>query len=188
MKKIALLLTFASLLGVALAQSTQKPRVFIAGKGSTDVNSDGSSGGNRWFRTGSSRSTIDSHNESIEMAKDFSKECTGVTVTVNQAYADYTVDLNRESKKNRGLFRSNNQIMITNRAGDMLSAGATHAVSSATKDACNAIMADWQAHGPIAPPSAAPAAAQVPAAAAPVATPTTPAAPAALVQPQSNPQ
>lgn len=164
MKKMAAVVTIlGSLLGVGLAQNVEKPRVFISGKGSVDVNSDGASSGNRWFRARSSRSTIDSHDEAIEMAKDFSKECPDVTVTVNQAVADYTVSLNRESKKNRGLLRSNNQVMIVNRMGDMLHAGATHAVSSATKDACSAIMADWKEHGKLQVPAAAaePAAAAV---------------------------
>lgn len=186
MKKMAAIATIlGSLLSVGLAQNVEKPRVFISGKGSVDVNSDGASSGNRWFRARSSRSTIDSHDESIEMAKDFDKECPDVTVTVNQATADYSVSLNRESKKNRGLLRSNNQVMIVNRAGDMLHAGATHAVSSATNDACSTIMADWKEHGkiqvPAVSPASAPASSPAPAVAVVASTPPVVSVPVAQV-------
>jgi hypothetical protein len=182
----AVVTILGSLLGVGLAQNAEKPRVFISGKGSVDVNSDSASSGNRWFRARSSRSTIDSHDESMEMAKDFSKECPGVTVTVNQAIADYTVSLNRESKKNRGLLRSNNQVMIVNRLGDMLHAGATHAVSSATKDACSTILADWKENGRLQVPAVSGASAPAAAAAsAPVAQ--APAAQPVVVQPAVQP-
>ena len=49
------------------------------------------------------RSTIDPHDESMEVTKDLQKNC---AVTLNQSNADSTIMLNRESKKNRGLLRS----------------------------------------------------------------------------------
>jgi hypothetical protein len=78
-----------------------------------------------------------------------------VTVTLNQSAADYTVMLNRESKKNRGLLRSNSQIEVANRLGDVLGTNATHTVGNASKDACHLILADWQEHGRLATPDAA---------------------------------
>ena len=130
-----------------LAGAQEKPRVFVQGKGSQDVNSDGSGGGGHHWAAWSSRSTIDSHDESMEVTKDLQKNCTGVVMTLNQANADYTVLLNRESKKNRGLLRSNSQIEVANKAGDILGTSATHTVGNAAKDACELIVADWQAHG-----------------------------------------
>ena len=91
------------------------------------------------------------------------KNC-AVTVTVNQANADYTIMMNRESKKNRGLLRSNSQVQVANRAGDVLGTSATHTVGNASKDACQLILADWQEHGRMnaqespAPQATAPAA------------------------------
>jgi hypothetical protein len=88
-----------------------------------------------------------------------------VTVTVNQGNADYTIMMNRESKKNRGLLRSNSQIQVANKAGDVLGTNATHTVGNAAKDACQLILADWQEHGRMnaqespAPQATAPAAA-----------------------------
>ena len=79
-----------------------------------------------------------------------------MTVTVNQSNADYTIMMNRESKKNRGLLRSNSQVQVAKKIGDVLGTNATHTVGNAAKDACEMIVADWQAHGrPDAPASGA---------------------------------
>jgi hypothetical protein len=73
--------------------------------------------------------------------------------------------MNRESKKNRGLLRSNSQVQVANKAGDVLGTNATHTVGNAAKDACQLILTDWQTHGRTnaqeaqAPPVEAPAAA-----------------------------
>ncbi|SRR6266496_269583 len=145
MKTCALLF----LVAIALSANAQdKPRVFVQGKGSENVSSNGSGGGGRHWGAWGSKSTIDSHDESMEVTKDLQK-CTGVTVTINQANADYIVMMNRESKQNRGLLRSNNQIQVANRAGDILGTNATRTVGNASKDACTLILADWQAHGRI---------------------------------------
>jgi hypothetical protein len=155
---------FILLTGVAIAQD--KPRVFVQGKGSEDVQSSGSGAGGKHWAAWGSRSTIDSHDEGMEVSKDLQKNCAGVTVTLNQSAADYTVMLNRESKKNRGLLRSNSQVEVANRQGDVLGNSATHTVGNAAKDACQMIMADWAQHGRIASPDApAPAASAAPAAA-----------------------
>lgn len=133
------------LAGVALAQD--KPRVFVQGKGSEDVQSSGSGGGGRHWGAWGSRSTMDSHDEGMEVSKDLQKNCPDVTVTLNQSAADYTVMLNRESKKNRGLLRTNSQIEVANRLGDVLGSNATRTVGNAAKDACQLIVADWSQHG-----------------------------------------
>ena len=149
MKNCVLGLVLA-LAGIVLSANAQdKPRVFVQGKGSEDVNTDGAAAGGHHWAVSKSRSTIDSHDESMEITKDLQKNCQGVTVTINQANADYVVLMNRESKKNRGLLRSNSQIEVANKAGDILGSKATHTVGNAAKDACNLIVEDWQAHGPI---------------------------------------
>jgi len=156
MKRFAMLL----LLGIAVtAYGQDKPRVFVQGKGSENVASKGSGGGGSHWAAWGSKSTIDSHDESMEVTKDLQNNCSGVMVTINENNADYIVMLNRESKQNRGLLRSNSQIQVANKAGDVLGAKATHTVGNAAKDACNLIVADWQTHGPMNAPqqSAAPA-------------------------------
>ena len=90
---------------------------------------------------------MDAHDESMEVTKDLQKNCSGVVITINDANADYIVMMNRESKQNRGLLRTNSQIQVANKAGDVLGTNATHTVGNAAKDACNLIVSDWQAHG-----------------------------------------
>jgi hypothetical protein len=145
-KRSALFLTLL-FAWAAYAGAQDKPRVFVQGKGSEDVNTDGAGGGGHHWAAWGSRSTIDSHDESMEVTKDLQKNCSGIVVTLNQSNADYTVLLNRESKKNRGLLRSNSQVEVANRAGDILGTNATHTVGNAAKDACQLIVADWQQHG-----------------------------------------
>jgi hypothetical protein len=130
------------------ATAQDKPRVFVQGKGSENVATNGAAGGGHHWGTWGSKSTIDAHDESMEVTKDLQK-CAGITVTINQSNADYIVMMNRESKQNRGLLRSNSQIQVANKAGDVIGTNATHTVGSASKDACNLIIVDWQAHGPL---------------------------------------
>jgi hypothetical protein len=100
----------------------------------------------------------------MQVTKDLQKECSGVVVTLNQSNADYTIMLNRESKKNRGLLRTNSQVQVANRQGDVLGTNATRTVGSASKDACQLIVADWAQHGRLSDSaSAAPAAPVTPA-------------------------
>jgi hypothetical protein len=174
MRPLILVLIVAS--GLAVGQD--RPRVFVQGKGSQDVTSSGAGGGARHWGSWGSSSTIDSHDESMEITKNLQKDCAGVIVTLNQSNADYTVMLNRESKKNRGLLRTNSQIEVANRLGDILGTNATHTVGNASKDACQLIVADWSQRGRIAVPADSPAPA---AAAAPVA-PATPPPPAAAAK------
>lgn len=152
------------LLAVASCANAQdKPRVFVQGKGSENVSSNGSGGGGRHWGAWGSKSTVDSHDESMEVTKNLQKECSGVIVTINENNADYVVMMNRESKQNRGLLRTNSQIQVANKMGDIIGTNATRTVGNASKDACNLIMADWQAHGRLSVPETA--------AASPAATP-----------------
>ena len=145
MKKIFMLLCLAAI-GLS-ANAQDKPRVFIQGKGSENVSSDGSGGGGKHWGAWGSNSTIDAHDESMEVTKDLQKNCSEATITINQSNADYVIMMNRESKQNRGLLRTNSQIQVANRAGDVIGTNATRTVGNAAKDACALIMADWQAHG-----------------------------------------
>jgi hypothetical protein len=156
--RIGVLFFVASMILSASAQD--KPRVFVQGKGSEDTQATSSWGG--------LRQTTDSHDEGMEVTKDLQKNCAGVIVTLNQANADYTVMLNRESKKNRGLLRSNSQLQVANHDGDVIGTNSTHTVGNAAKDACQLIVADWQSHprqpaAANAAPALQPAVAQQPA-------------------------
>ncbi len=148
-------LAFLFILAIAVSADCQdKPRVFVQGKGSENVSSNGSGGGGRHWAAWGSKSTIDSHDESMEVTKDLQKNCAGVTLTINESNADYIIMMNRESKQNRGLLRTNSQIQVANKAGDVLGTNATRTVGNAAKDACNMILGDWQAHGRMNVPTA----------------------------------
>lgn len=118
----------------------------MQGKGSENVSSTGSGGGGQHWAAWGSKSTIDAHDESMEVTKNLQKDCSGATITINESNADYIIMMNRESKKNRGLPRTNSQIQVANKAGDVIGTNATRTVRNAAKDACNLIMADWQTH------------------------------------------
>ena len=185
----------ALMLALTLAAAAQeKPRVYVSGKGTQNVATNASAGGNRWFRTGHAESTADAHDESMEVNKDLQKNCSGITVTLNESAADYTVMLDRESKQKRGLLRTNSQIQVANRTGDLLGSGATRTVNSASKDACNLIVADWAQHGKLAPTPLSderPIPATAPAQTAPVSPASAPAAglaPAATQETQQEAQ
>jgi len=156
---------------VLVASAQDKPRVFVQGKGSENVSSNGSAGGGHHWAAWGSKSTIDSHDESMEVTKDMQKNCTGVIVTLNQSNADYIVILNRESKQNRGLLRSNSQVQVANKSGDILGTSATHTVGNAAKDACELVISDWQTHGRVNDASAPAATAAVAQPVAPAVTP-----------------
>src|SRR5258705_5318676 len=100
------------IVGFSLCATAQdKPRVFMAGRGTTNGMTRGAVGGNRsggaWWAGGRSDSIVDSHDESMELAKDFASTCPGAQVTVNPEAADYVTSLNRESKAKKGEFSKN---------------------------------------------------------------------------------
>lgn len=137
--------------------------MFVRGKGSQNLTASGSGGGGAHWGSWGARSTLDSHDEAMEVTKDLQKDCSGVIVTLNQSNADYIVMLNRESKRNRGLLRTNSQVQVANRLGDILGTNSTRTVGNASKDGCQLVLADWSQHGrATVPDSPAPAPASAP--------------------------
>jgi hypothetical protein len=109
-------------LGAGLAAGQDKPRVYLQAV----------SHGNTW----SAR-----RDQSIEMAKDFEKNCPGAALTLVQEKADYTVIL---SHIEVGLFARDNQMEVANKDGDVLSASDKNGIKGGVKDLCRLILADWQ--------------------------------------------
>jgi|HubBroStandDraft_1064217.scaffolds.fasta_scaffold55333_1 hypothetical protein len=78
--------------------------------------------------------------QSMEMSKDFEKDCPGVKVTINQGAADYTVLLNHIEHG----FARDNQIQIANKDGDLISKTKEGgSIRGDVKKACETILADW---------------------------------------------
>ncbi len=79
--------------------------------------------------------------QSMEMAKDFEKNCPDVRITINQNVADYTVLLNHIEQ---GLFVRDNQIQVANKDGDLITTTKEGgSVKGGAKRACELILADW---------------------------------------------
>ena len=78
--------------------------------------------------------------QTIEMAKDFQKDCPDVRVTVAPDKADYTVVLNHIEHG----FARDNQIAVTNKEGDLLATREKGGINSSVKAVCELILADWQ--------------------------------------------
>jgi hypothetical protein len=156
------------LAGASFAQQAQQPpspqpRVFLQA----------SSHGNVWNAR---------RDQSMEMAKDFQKNCPDVKVTILQNAADYTVILNHIEV---GAFGRDNQFQVANKDGDMLGGVRekngikSGSINGGVKAACNTILADWNA-------KQAPAANVAPATDA--ATEAAPAAPTQVAYPQGSAQ
>ncbi|MFZ1973064.1 MAG: hypothetical protein WAU89_09475 [Candidatus Acidiferrales bacterium] len=101
--------------------SRQLPRVFLQS----------ASHGNTWNAR---------RDQSMEMSKDFEKECPGVRVTVNQQMADYTVLLNHIEV---GLFARDNQMQVADKNGDLLQTKEGGGIKGGVKKVCELIVADW---------------------------------------------
>jgi hypothetical protein len=144
MKRTSVILP-ALLLGTCFAQQpAAQPRVYLQS----------SSKGNVWNAA---------RDQSMEMAKDFQKNCPDVKITIAQNAADYTVMLNHIEN---GPLSRDNQFQIANKEGDMLGGVREKGVLSGgsikggVKNACQVIMKDWadrQAAAAQSAPAPAPA-------------------------------
>jgi hypothetical protein len=168
-KSILILSTLAIALSLQ-AQEQGKPVVLISGNGNISINSAGQgiggvNGGVGWA-AGSSKSSVNKHDQTMEMAQDFLRDCPAVELTLSHdAEPDYFVLLNREGQATMFGEMGQSQVMVLNRRKAVLFAvGKKAKVSTAVKTACNAIAADWQANGRL-PTTVVPVAAAVPSAA-----------------------
>ncbi|MGC2246310.1 MAG: PEGA domain-containing protein [Terriglobales bacterium] len=123
---------------------TDAARVFITDSESWSVaGSSGGSGGNYGGgMAGGARP------QTAEIIKTFGERCPQVRVNNIQEKADYIVVLDHEGGK--GAFRHKNKVAIFQRiSGDSLFSKSTLSLGGSVKDACEAIVQDWQAHGDV---------------------------------------
>src|ERR1700689_2492448 len=78
--------------------------------------------------------------QTIELTKDFQKDCTQVRVTTLQEKADYTVTLNHIE---HGFVRDN-QFLLSNKDGDVLYTKEGGSIDNNVKYACGVIQKDWK--------------------------------------------
>jgi hypothetical protein len=128
-----------SVLMLAVMVSAQdKPRVYLQSQ----------SKGNTWNSQ---------RDQSIEMAKDFTKNCPDVRISVVQNAADYTVILNHIEV---GPFGRDNQMEVANKNGDLLATREKGGIKGGVKAVCQMILADWEKTKPQQAAAAAPQAVQ----------------------------
>ena len=106
---------------VAPTRSGNNPRVYF----------ESASKGSQWNAA---------RNQSMEMSKDFEKDCPGAKITISQGAADYTILLNHIE---HGFVRDN-QIQVANKDGDLISKTKEGgSIKGDMKKACQLILADW---------------------------------------------
>jgi hypothetical protein len=87
--------------------------------------------------------------QSMEMSKDFEKDCPDVKVTIREDAADYLVHL---SHIEHG-FSRDNQFQVANKDGDLISKTTEGgSIAGGVKKACALILADWQRNQQGGPP------------------------------------
>ncbi|MFY9841858.1 MAG: hypothetical protein WCD02_10565 [Terriglobales bacterium] len=143
------------LVGICSAQT--KPVVLIQGNGNISIQSTGQAGagvvGGAVVGGSAKQSTINKHDQTMEMAQNFLQSCPSIEVTLDgNATADYIVELNREGTPTIFGEAGKSQIMVLNAHKTPIFVGKKATVKNAVKSACNSVTADWQAHGRIQQP------------------------------------
>jgi hypothetical protein len=151
-RALALFAMLTSLVGGSRAQT--KPVVLIQGNGNISIQSTGQGGagvvGSAAVGASAHQSTINKHDQTMEMAQDFLRSCPSIEVTLDgNAISDYFVQLNREGTPTMFGEVGKSQIMVLNARKSPIFVGKKATVKNAVKSACNAVTGDWQAHGRI---------------------------------------
>ncbi|HEY4764723.1 MAG TPA: hypothetical protein VIH75_13675 [Candidatus Sulfotelmatobacter sp.] len=84
------------------------------------------------------------HNQTMELAKTFLQRCPEALLTTNEDRADFKVSLNWADQTRLfmlgKLLHKPDQIMVTNRDGDVIFSGVARSLGGDTQDACRVIM------------------------------------------------
>jgi hypothetical protein len=84
------------------------------------------------------------HNQFMELAKTFLQRCPEVTPTIDKDKADFVVTMNWAPTTRffigGKLIHKPDQILVTNKEGDIIFSGVARSVGGDTEDACKAIM------------------------------------------------
>jgi hypothetical protein len=125
-----------------MAQTPDAARVFITDSQSWSIA--GAGGG----ANGAYGSTVagGARPQTAEIIKTFGQRCPQVVINNIQTKADYIVLLDHEGGK--GALRHKNKVAVFNRvSGDSIVSKSTLSLGGGVQDACEAITADWTAHG-----------------------------------------
>ena len=127
------------LAGIATAQESNRPRVFVTHSQSWETS--GSAAGDIWGGIFVGRSSGGARPQTAEIIKTFGERCPDTVVTVREENADYVVILEHEGGKTP--FEKDNKFVLVNGDGEVISSGSTRTLGNAVKDACRIMMRDW---------------------------------------------
>lgn len=131
-------LTLLITLSTAAQEEKARPRVFV-----TDSQSWELSGGFAATKDAAAgRISGGAKPQTAEVIKTFNEKCPNVIVTANAEKADYVILLERDAKDSPLL--KDNKFALFNKDGDAIKSGSTRSLGNAVKDACAAVVKDWQ--------------------------------------------
>lgn len=140
--KARILITLVFVCGLAAAQ---KPVILISGNGNTNVSTIGAAVAPGGVVVGAGTTSINKHDQTMEMAQDFMKSCPEVSVSLDAtATPNYFVSLNREGMMTAFGDMGVSQIMVTDSKKTVLFVSKKGSVNRAVKAACKAVMSDWK--------------------------------------------
>ena len=141
MSQLIMMLVLFLLCSVLLAESKERPRVFVTDSQSWEIS--GGFGSNGDAISGSAKGGA--RPQTAEIIKTFGERCPNSIVTNQREKADYVVLLDHEGGKS--LVLRDNKFAIFNKDGDAIKSGSTRSLGNAVKDACAAMTADWEERG-----------------------------------------
>lgn len=123
------------------SSNAQKARVFITDSQSWQItaNSGGTSDAHAGHMSGGARP------QTAEIIKTFGQRCSQVVVNNIRDKADYVVVLDHEGGKS--ILAHDNKVAVFNSDGDAIVSHSTRSLGNSVKDACEAIVKDWQSRG-----------------------------------------
>jgi len=131
-------LTLFIAISITAQEAKPKPRVFV-----TDSHSRELSGGFAATKDAAAgRVYAGAKPQTAEIIKTFNERCPDVVVTVKADKADYVILL--EHAGGETVFAKDNKYALFNADGDAIKSGSTRSLGNAVKDACAALVKDWQ--------------------------------------------
>jgi hypothetical protein len=118
------------------ARAAEKPRVFITGENSFQVETPG----------GEQQVSGVGGPVVAEGIKLFQAKCQSCLINMRRDKADYIVSLTDDGS---GVARKGRRAIVFTPSGDLVFAESVRSLSNAVKDACNAIDKDWNVKHPV---------------------------------------
>lgn len=143
-KQLTVVFAVLVFVGIASAQKTERPRVFIEESDSWEIK-----GSPTIATIGRKRGTIvggstrgGAKPRTAEIMKRFDQQCKTCIVTMYKDKADFVVRVDHEGGEN--VFNKDNKLAVFNKDGDLISSGSFSRTRKAVEIACDAIMDEFR--------------------------------------------